>query len=188
MPQAAAGAAQPAEIGGASPMVKVCNCFRVAHRPRGATRDRSARRGPRCEASAKPRLKIESAATAGRRSAGCAPARSPLAVIRARGCARANAGARSRAVAPSHRRAWHLPSEAHPQRARRKRASRTKGARHYMFEIDSRWTVDGSPRSNVGRYAEPFLPAQCRKRGGEGQGDPARRSSRSSRARRSPYD
>jgi len=29
---------------------------------------------------------------------------------------------------------------------------RTSGAR-YMFEINSRWTVDGSPRSNVGRYA-----------------------------------
>ena len=28
----------------------------------------------------------------------------------------------------------------------------TTGAR-YMFEINSRWTVDGSPRSNIGRYA-----------------------------------
>ena len=29
---------------------------------------------------------------------------------------------------------------------------KTAGAR-YMFEINSRWTVDGSVRSNVGRYA-----------------------------------
>jgi hypothetical protein len=28
---------------------------------------------------------------------------------------------------------------------------RTRGAR-YMFEINSRWTIDGSPRSNVARY------------------------------------
>jgi uncharacterized protein len=28
----------------------------------------------------------------------------------------------------------------------------TSGAR-YMFEINGRWTVDGSPRSNIGRYA-----------------------------------
>ena len=28
----------------------------------------------------------------------------------------------------------------------------TTGTR-YMFEINSRWTVDGSPRSNIGRYA-----------------------------------
>jgi uncharacterized protein len=28
---------------------------------------------------------------------------------------------------------------------------RTRGAR-YMMEIDSRWTIDGSPRSNVARY------------------------------------
>jgi uncharacterized protein len=33
-----------------------------------------------------------------------------------------------------------------------KARERTSGAR-YMFEINSRWTVDGSPRSNVGRYA-----------------------------------
>jgi SET domain-containing protein len=29
---------------------------------------------------------------------------------------------------------------------------KTTGAR-YMFEINSRWTVDGSARSNIGRYA-----------------------------------
>jgi SET domain-containing protein len=29
---------------------------------------------------------------------------------------------------------------------------REHGAR-YMFEIDNRWTIDGSPRSNVARYA-----------------------------------
>ena len=29
---------------------------------------------------------------------------------------------------------------------------RERGAR-YMFEIDSRWTIDGSPRSNTARYA-----------------------------------
>ena len=29
---------------------------------------------------------------------------------------------------------------------------RERGAR-YMFEIDSRWTIDGSPRSNIARYA-----------------------------------
>jgi len=29
---------------------------------------------------------------------------------------------------------------------------KTSGAR-YMFEINSRWTVDGSARSNIGRYA-----------------------------------
>jgi len=29
---------------------------------------------------------------------------------------------------------------------------RTRGAR-YMMEIDSRWTIDGSPRSNLARYA-----------------------------------
>jgi SET domain-containing protein len=33
-----------------------------------------------------------------------------------------------------------------------KTRERTSGAR-YMFEINSRWTVDGSPRSNIGRYA-----------------------------------
>jgi hypothetical protein len=33
-----------------------------------------------------------------------------------------------------------------------KARERTNGAR-YMFEINSRWTVDGSPRSNIGRYA-----------------------------------
>jgi SET domain-containing protein len=29
---------------------------------------------------------------------------------------------------------------------------RAHGAR-YMFEIDSRWSIDGSPRSNIARYA-----------------------------------
>jgi uncharacterized protein len=29
---------------------------------------------------------------------------------------------------------------------------RERGAR-YMFEIDNRWTIDGSPRSNLARYA-----------------------------------
>lgn len=29
---------------------------------------------------------------------------------------------------------------------------RERGAR-YMFEIDNRWTIDGSPRSNAARYA-----------------------------------
>jgi SET domain-containing protein len=29
---------------------------------------------------------------------------------------------------------------------------RERGAR-YMFEIDNRWTIDGSPRTNVARYA-----------------------------------
>jgi SET domain-containing protein len=29
---------------------------------------------------------------------------------------------------------------------------RQRGAR-YMFEIDRRWTIDGSPRSNLARYA-----------------------------------
>jgi SET domain-containing protein len=29
---------------------------------------------------------------------------------------------------------------------------RERGAR-YMFEIDGRWTIDGSPRSNIARYA-----------------------------------
>lgn len=29
---------------------------------------------------------------------------------------------------------------------------RERGAR-YMFEIDSRWSIDGSPRSNIARYA-----------------------------------
>jgi uncharacterized protein len=33
-----------------------------------------------------------------------------------------------------------------------KARERTSGAR-YMFQINSRWTVDGSPRSNIGRYA-----------------------------------
>ena len=33
-----------------------------------------------------------------------------------------------------------------------KAREQTSGAR-YMFEINSRWTVDGSPRSNIGRYA-----------------------------------
>jgi uncharacterized protein len=33
-----------------------------------------------------------------------------------------------------------------------KARERTTGTR-YMFEINSRWTVDGSPRSNIGRYA-----------------------------------
>ena len=33
-----------------------------------------------------------------------------------------------------------------------KARERSSGAR-YMFEINSRWTVDGSPRSNIGRYA-----------------------------------
>src|SRR5262245_66188244 len=33
-----------------------------------------------------------------------------------------------------------------------KARERTTGAR-YMFEINSRWTVDGSLRSNIGRYA-----------------------------------
>jgi SET domain-containing protein len=33
-----------------------------------------------------------------------------------------------------------------------KARERTSRAR-YMFEINSRWTVDGSPRSNIGRYA-----------------------------------
>jgi len=27
-----------------------------------------------------------------------------------------------------------------------------KGGARYMFEINSRWTIDGSPRSNVARY------------------------------------
>jgi uncharacterized protein len=38
-----------------------------------------------------------------------------------------------------------------PTREARAR-ERTSGAR-YMFEINSRWTVDGSLRSNIGRYA-----------------------------------
>jgi uncharacterized protein len=33
-----------------------------------------------------------------------------------------------------------------------KARERTSGVR-YMFEVNSRWTVDGSPRSNIGRYA-----------------------------------
>ena len=32
------------------------------------------------------------------------------------------------------------------------RAREQRGAR-YMFEIDSRWTIDGSPRTNLARYA-----------------------------------
>jgi SET domain-containing protein len=32
------------------------------------------------------------------------------------------------------------------------RARERAGAR-YMFEIDGRWTIDGSPRSNIARYA-----------------------------------
>src|SRR4029450_3616682 len=38
-----------------------------------------------------------------------------------------------------------------PTRQRQGR-EQTAGAR-YMFEINSRWTVDGSVRSNIGRYA-----------------------------------
>jgi uncharacterized protein len=38
-----------------------------------------------------------------------------------------------------------------PTRAAHAR-EKTAGAR-YMFEINSRWTVDGSVRSNIGRYA-----------------------------------
>src|SRR5262249_17393149 len=38
-----------------------------------------------------------------------------------------------------------------PTKEARAREART-GCR-YMFEINSRWTVDGSVRSNVGRYA-----------------------------------
>src|SRR5262249_60565696 len=38
-----------------------------------------------------------------------------------------------------------------PTRRAREREART-GCR-YMFEINSRWTVDGSTRRNIGRYA-----------------------------------
>src|SRR6476661_4750454 len=38
-----------------------------------------------------------------------------------------------------------------PTRQAREREART-GSR-YMFEINSRWTVDGSTRRNIGRYA-----------------------------------
>ena len=33
-----------------------------------------------------------------------------------------------------------------------RRRERERGAR-YMFEIDNRWTIDGSARSNIARYA-----------------------------------
>ena len=36
--------------------------------------------------------------------------------------------------------------------AEARRRERERGAR-YMFEIDRRWTIDGSPRSNIARYA-----------------------------------
>jgi uncharacterized protein len=38
-----------------------------------------------------------------------------------------------------------------PTREARER-ERERGAR-YMFEIDNHWTIDGSPRSNLARYA-----------------------------------
>jgi uncharacterized protein len=41
-----------------------------------------------------------------------------------------------------------------PRIPTREAHAREKAARaRYMFEINSRWTVDGSPRSNIARYA-----------------------------------
>jgi SET domain-containing protein len=57
------------------------------------------------------------------------------------------------AIAPIRRGAFivEYSGERIPTREAKAREHRT-GAR-YMFEINSRWTVDGSPRSNIGRYA-----------------------------------
>jgi SET domain-containing protein len=38
-------------------------------------------------------------------------------------------------------------------RTRDARARERTSRARYMFEINNRWTVDGSPRSNIGRYA-----------------------------------
>src|SRR5262245_26906737 len=57
------------------------------------------------------------------------------------------------ATAPIERGAFivEYSGERIPTREARAR-EQTSGAR-YMFEINNRWTVDGSPRSNIGRYA-----------------------------------
>ena len=39
-------------------------------------------------------------------------------------------------------------------------SAETRDAR-YMFEINSRWTIDGKSRRNLGRYAQSFLPSEC---------------------------
>jgi SET domain-containing protein len=66
---------------------------------------------------------------------------------------RATAGLGLFATAPIRRGAFivEYSGERIPTREAKAR-ERTTGAR-YMFEINSRWTVDGSPRSNIGRYA-----------------------------------
>jgi len=66
---------------------------------------------------------------------------------------RATSGLGLFATAPIRRGAFivEYSGERMPTREAKAR-ERTTGAR-YMFEINSRWTVDGSPRSNIGRYA-----------------------------------
>jgi SET domain-containing protein len=39
-------------------------------------------------------------------------------------------------------------------------ADKKKGAR-YLFEIDSTWTIDGSPRSNLARYINHSCDPNC---------------------------
>ena len=66
---------------------------------------------------------------------------------------RSTAGLGLFATAPIRRGAFivEYSGERIPTREAKAR-ERTSGTR-YMFEINSRWTVDGSARSNIGRYA-----------------------------------
>jgi uncharacterized protein len=65
---------------------------------------------------------------------------------------RAHTGLGLFAIAPIRRGTWLLeytgPLITNEQAAKKE----DRGAR-YLFEVNSRWTVDGSPRSNVARYA-----------------------------------
>ena len=69
---------------------------------------------------------------------------------------RSTAGLGLFATAPIRRGAFivEYSGERIPTREAKAR-ERAMGAR-YMFEINGRWTVDGSPRSNIGRYANHF--------------------------------
>ena len=43
-----------------------------------------------------------------------------------------------------------------------------RGAR-YQFELNKRWTIDGSPRWNLARYHQSFLSAECKTGGAQGR-------------------
>src|SRR5262245_12620268 len=53
----------------------------------------------------------------------------------------------------------------------------------YLCEINSRWTIDGTSRKNLPRYAKSFVPAQCRSPHDRAQGHHTRHQEHRNRRR-----